>query len=148
MSLKLTFLKLSMLLAGACGAEMDHGAMDSELEPYANQVTELAEAHGVKAPTMTGMIFDAKEIRRAMPDSPYTVGMCRVGPTRKQIYIDRKAWNKYSEQMRLRLVLHEQGHCAWLLGHTDHDGIMNGYLYPLSDDEFATELKKFFRRLK
>ncbi len=59
-------------------------------------------------------------------DDPEVAAYCQKRYFRFYIYVNKKHWNKYTEDDRYNLIFHEAGHCIFDLNHSDNP---NNYMY-------------------
>jgi hypothetical protein len=89
--------------------------MAEELAPFARQFEELAEERGIAVKASPMVLDDKKNFKGN------AVGFCERG----YIRISRQYFDSQTDNAVLRLVLHEQGHCAFGLKHYGKNEIMS-----------------------
>lgn len=107
--------------------------IDPKAKPYVDKWMNLAKEKG--------LIFDHNvSVNFENIDKDSIVGICHYGLGFREITLDNKYWNTYSDTKKFMLVLHESGHCncnrvhGWTENHIyENDG---GYLHPGKDGFF------------
>ena len=143
-------LMLFLMVSAGCGNQNVEKAfaMDTEFKPYIDTIERLYTDY-------TGDITEINEGIMLADLSDNQAGRCQweVGNKRNRvILINRKVWDKETENYRLKLLLHELGHCKWELAHDpDKNTIMYKKVIYYGEDNdliFESMLTVFFNKVK
>ena len=136
---------LAVLIAAAgCGSAP---AMDAELQSWADKFTEEANKNGVFHFQLTPMVFvDTIPTDENSPKDSVVLGRCYYSKLGKGEYIEisRVEWETSSDIAKFALIAHEQGHCAFDLGHASSSGEVMSPLLSYSEGSF----ERFWAKLK
>jgi hypothetical protein len=109
--MKSLIVAIAILALSACGAP----PMAEELAPFARQFEKLAAERGLEVEASPMILDDKKNFEGS------AIGRCERG----YIRISKQYFESQTDNAVLRLVLHEQGHCALGLKHYGKNEIMS-----------------------
>lgn len=135
----------ALVITTGCGSAP---AMDAELQTWADKFTSEANKNGVFHFELKPMVFvDSIPTDEKAPKDSVVLGRCYYSKLGKGEYIEisRVEWEEASDVARFALIAHEQGHCAFDLGHAATSGEVMSPLLSYSEgsfDRFWAKLKK------